>query len=100
MDVVLPYVHQREQFGQRIGEFQLVQAKLADMYSTTQACRAFVYRLVALTLNPLWRTFTPPPGLPRLRVQARCLNPPSFLSNHASYICVLWINFKIYSLAC
>ncbi len=43
MDVVLPYVHQRRQFGQGIGEFQLMQGKLADMYSTWQACRAYVY---------------------------------------------------------
>ena len=45
MDVVLPYVHDREQFGQSIGEFQLIQAKLADMYTTWQACRAYAYAL-------------------------------------------------------
>jgi isovaleryl-CoA dehydrogenase len=43
MDVVLPYVHERKQFGQSIGEFQLMQGKLADMYSTHQACRAYAY---------------------------------------------------------
>jgi isovaleryl-CoA dehydrogenase len=43
MDVVIPYVHQRRQFGQPIGEFQLVQGKLADMYTTMNACRAYVY---------------------------------------------------------
>ncbi|HZP93540.1 MAG TPA: isovaleryl-CoA dehydrogenase [Burkholderiales bacterium] len=43
MDVVLPYVHQRVQFGQAIGEFQLMQGKLADMYTTMNACRAYVY---------------------------------------------------------
>ena len=43
MDVVLPYVHERKQFGQPIGEFQLMQGKLADMYSTMMACRAYVY---------------------------------------------------------
>lgn len=43
MDVVLPYVHDRKQFGQSIGEFQLIQGKLADMYTTWQACRAYVY---------------------------------------------------------
>jgi len=43
MDVVLPYVHERKQFGQSIGEFQLMQGKLADMYSTMMACRAYVY---------------------------------------------------------
>ena len=43
MDVVLPYVHERKQFGQAIGEFQLMQAKLADMYSTMMACKAYVY---------------------------------------------------------
>jgi isovaleryl-CoA dehydrogenase len=43
LDVVLPYVHERQQFGQAIGEFQLVQGKLADMYTTTNACKAYVY---------------------------------------------------------
>src|SRR6266550_4652286 len=43
MDVVLPYVHEREQFGQPIGEFQLIQGKVADMYTTQNACRAYVY---------------------------------------------------------
>ena len=43
MDVVIPYVHQRKQFGQAIGEFQLVQGKLADMYTTMNASRAYVY---------------------------------------------------------
>jgi isovaleryl-CoA dehydrogenase len=43
MDVVVPYVHQRKQFGQAIGEFQLVQGKLADMYTTMNACKAYVY---------------------------------------------------------
>jgi isovaleryl-CoA dehydrogenase len=43
MDVVIPYVHERKQFGQEIGEFQLMQGKLADMYTTMNACRAYVY---------------------------------------------------------
>ncbi len=43
MDVVVPYVHERKQFGQPIGEFQLMQGKLADMYSTMMACKAYVY---------------------------------------------------------
>jgi isovaleryl-CoA dehydrogenase len=43
MDVVLPYVHERKQFGRSIGEFELMQGKLADMYTTWQACRAYVY---------------------------------------------------------
>jgi isovaleryl-CoA dehydrogenase len=43
MDVVLPYVHDRQQFGQSIGEFQLMQGKVADMYSTMMACKAYVY---------------------------------------------------------
>jgi isovaleryl-CoA dehydrogenase len=43
LDVVLPYVHERKQFGQSIGEFQLMQGKLADMYTTLSACRAYVY---------------------------------------------------------
>jgi isovaleryl-CoA dehydrogenase len=43
MDVTVPYVHERKQFGQPIGEFQLMQGKLADMYSTMMACKAYVY---------------------------------------------------------
>jgi isovaleryl-CoA dehydrogenase len=43
LDVVLPYVHERKQFGQSIGEFQLIQGKLADMYTTMNAARAYVY---------------------------------------------------------
>ncbi|CAN5291254.1 isovaleryl-CoA dehydrogenase [soil metagenome] len=43
MDTVLPYVHERQQFGQAIGEFQLMQGKLADMYTTLNACRAYLY---------------------------------------------------------
>ncbi|MBV8577208.1 MAG: acyl-CoA dehydrogenase family protein, partial [Acetobacteraceae bacterium] len=43
LDVVVPYVHERKQFGQAIGEFQLVQGKLADMYTTTNACKSYVY---------------------------------------------------------
>ncbi|GAA2851087.1 isovaleryl-CoA dehydrogenase [Aminobacter aminovorans] len=47
MDVAVPYVHDRKQFGQPIGEFQLVQGKLADMYSTMNAARAYVYAVAA-----------------------------------------------------
>ena len=43
MDVVIPYIHERRQFGKAIGEFQLMQGKIADMYSTMNACRAYVY---------------------------------------------------------
>ena len=43
MDVVLPYLHERRQFGRAIGEFQLMQGKLADLYTTWQATRAYVY---------------------------------------------------------
>ncbi len=43
MDLVMPYVHDRKQFGQPIGEFQLMQGKIADMYTTMNACRAYVY---------------------------------------------------------
>lgn len=45
MDAVLPYIHERKQFGQSIGEFQLIQGKIADMYTTLQACRAYCYTL-------------------------------------------------------
>jgi len=47
LDVVLPYVHDRSQFGQPIGEFQLMQGKLADMYTTMNAARAYVYAVGA-----------------------------------------------------
>ena len=43
LDVVMPYMHEREQFGQKIGSFQLMQGKMADMYATMSACRAYVY---------------------------------------------------------
>src|SRR5262245_38760818 len=43
MDIVLPYVHERKQFGKPIGTFELMQAKLADMYATMNCCRAYVY---------------------------------------------------------
>jgi isovaleryl-CoA dehydrogenase len=43
MDIVLPYIHERKQFGKAIGEFQLMQGKLADMYTTMNATKAYVY---------------------------------------------------------
>jgi len=47
LDVAMPYVHERKQFGQPIGEFQLMQAKIADMYTETNAARAYVYAVAA-----------------------------------------------------
>ncbi|MBZ5486778.1 isovaleryl-CoA dehydrogenase [Halomonas aquamarina] len=47
MDVVVPYIHERRQFNQSIGEFQLVQGKVADMYTTLNACRAYLYAVAA-----------------------------------------------------
>ena len=47
MDIVVPYVHDREQFGKPIGTFQLMQGKLADMYTTMNACRSYVYAVAA-----------------------------------------------------
>jgi isovaleryl-CoA dehydrogenase len=47
LDLVLPYIHDRQQFGRAIGEFQLVQAKVADMYTRTNAARAYVYAVAA-----------------------------------------------------
>ena len=43
LDLAVPYLHERKQFGRPIGEFQLMQGKIADMYSTMNACRAYVY---------------------------------------------------------
>jgi isovaleryl-CoA dehydrogenase len=43
LDVVIPYIHDRKQFGQPIGEFQLIQGKIADMYTTMNACKSYVY---------------------------------------------------------
>ena len=45
LDTVIPYVHERKQFGQAIGNFQLMQAKIADMYTTMNACRSYVYEV-------------------------------------------------------
>lgn len=47
MDVVIPYLHERRQFGRAIGTFQLMQGKIADMYTTMNACRAYVYSVAA-----------------------------------------------------
>ena len=47
MDLVLPYVHERKQFGKPVGTFQLMQAKIADMYTTMNACRAYVYSVAS-----------------------------------------------------
>lgn len=47
MDIVMPYMHDRQQFGKPIGTFQLMQGKLADMYTTMNACRAYVYGVAA-----------------------------------------------------
>jgi len=47
MDIVMPYIHDRQQFGKPIGTFQLVQGKIADMYSTMNACRAYVYAVAS-----------------------------------------------------
>ena len=47
LDVVMPYVHERKQFGQAIGEFQLIQAKIADMYTAMNSARAYVYAVAA-----------------------------------------------------
>ena len=47
MDLVMPYVHDRKQFGRPIGEFQLMQGKIADMYTTMNACRSYVYAVAA-----------------------------------------------------
>jgi isovaleryl-CoA dehydrogenase len=47
LDCVLPYLHERKQFGRPIGTFQLMQAKLADMYTTMNACRAYVYSVAS-----------------------------------------------------
>ncbi|WP_295977773.1 isovaleryl-CoA dehydrogenase [uncultured Variovorax sp.] len=58
MDAVIPYIHERKQFGQSIGEFQLMQGKIADMYSTWQATRAYVYAVgKACDRNDHARTF-------------------------------------------
>src|SRR5690606_365194 len=43
IDVVVPYVHERKQFGKAIGEFQFIQGKVADMYTTLSACRSYLY---------------------------------------------------------
>jgi len=47
LDVVEPYIHERKQFGRPIGEFQLIQGKIADMYTTLSACRAYLYAVAA-----------------------------------------------------
>lgn len=51
MDVTIPYIHERKQFGKAIGEFQLMQGKIADMYTTMNACRAYVYSVAKAAAN-------------------------------------------------
>lgn len=51
MDVVLPYIHERKQFGRSIGEFELMQGKLADMYSTFNACKSYTYTVAKAADN-------------------------------------------------
>ena len=60
LDVAIPYVHERKQFGQAIGEFQLVQGKLADMYTTMNAARAYVYAVAAACDRARRRERMPP----------------------------------------
>ena len=70
MDVVVPYVHERKQFGQPIGEFQLMQGKLADMYTTMNACKAYVYAVgqaPATAARPRARTPPAPSSTPPRR---------------------------------
>jgi isovaleryl-CoA dehydrogenase len=62
LDLVTPYIHERQQFGQPIGEFQLIQAKIADMYTALSSCRAYAYA-VGKALDRLARQT--PPGNPR-----------------------------------
>ena len=45
MDIVVPYIHERKQFGKAIGEFQIMQGKIADMYTTMNACKSYVYEV-------------------------------------------------------
>ncbi len=47
MDIVVPYIHDRQQFGKSIGEFQLVQGKIADMYTRMNACRSYLYAVAS-----------------------------------------------------
>jgi isovaleryl-CoA dehydrogenase len=57
MDVVLPYVHERKQFGRAIGEFELMQGKIADMYTTMNSCRAYVYAVARAADSDLTTRF-------------------------------------------
>jgi isovaleryl-CoA dehydrogenase len=49
MDIVMPYIHSRRQFGTAIGEFQLMQGKVADMYTDLQASRSYMYSVARAT---------------------------------------------------
>ena len=72
LDETLNYVHQRKQFGQRIGEFQLVQGRMADMYTKLMATRAYVYTVakacdqgkVSRKVSSGIQTISPPPPSP------------------------------------
>jgi len=60
LDIVEPYIHERKQFGRSIGEFQLMQGKIADMYTTLSACRAYLYAVAANCDRAAKSARTPP----------------------------------------
>ena len=79
MDVAVPYVHERKQFGQPVGEFQLVQGKLADMYTTMNAARAYVYAVAAPATAA-----RPPARTPPAACCSRRKRPPTWRSTRSS----------------
>lgn len=101
MDVVVPYIHEREQFGQSIGQFQLVQGKVADMYTQMNAARAYVYAVAkAVTaVKPRAKTlpapfFTPPNSLPKwLSTRFSCSAATAILMNTRPAVYCVMLNF-------
>jgi len=94
LDLVMPYLHERKQFGQPIGTFQLMQGKIADMYSTTSACRAYVYAVAQACDRARRRAPTPPAasctpprprhGWPSMRSSASAAMATSTISRRAA----------------
>ena len=76
LDVAVPYVRERKQFGQPIGTFELVQGKLADMYASFNACRSYAYMVAALAIAAITPARTPRPAscsAPRRRPAPRSM---------------------------
>jgi isovaleryl-CoA dehydrogenase len=97
MDAVLPYVHERSQFGQPIGEFQLMQGKLADMYTTANACKAYVYAVgQACDRGETTRNYAAEKATWMAGEAIQCLGGNGYINDYATGR--LWRDAKLYEI--